>query len=119
MNPSEPVPAPLQPQRNLAIQRCCDARLRAFEECRSQNLHSYETNRAASDAFRAAMPELSGYENIRDFIACTAYGIVNNSIDPEVGSKFLYAAQIALGALRQEPKPKKRRSDRKNTPPTP
>jgi hypothetical protein len=54
------------------------------------------------------MPDLTGYENIRDFIACAAHGMLTGAIDPIEGPKFLYAAQVAVGALRHEPKePKK------------
>jgi hypothetical protein len=53
------------------------------------------------------MPDLSGYENIRDFIACTAHGMLNGAIDPIAGPKFLYAAQVAIGALSRQPKEQK------------
>jgi hypothetical protein len=49
-------------------------------------------------------PIYSGYENIRDFIACTAHGMVIGAICSTQSSKLLYAAQVAIGALRHEPK---------------
>jgi len=54
------------------------------------------------------MPDHSGYENIRGFIACTSYGMVNGLIDAIEGSKLHYAAQVSSSALRLEPKHHKR-----------
>jgi hypothetical protein len=54
------------------------------------------------------MPDHSGYENIRGFIACTSYGMVNGLIDAIEGSKLHYAAQVSSSALRLEPKHQKR-----------
>ena len=47
------------------------------------------------------MPDLAGHENIRDFIACVTQGMVIGAID---SIKLLYAAQVAIGALRCTPK---------------
>jgi hypothetical protein len=59
----------------------------------------------ASEAFRSAMPLLEGYDGIRDFIACTAHGILINAIPRERGGQLLYAAQVALAVLHREPRP--------------
>jgi hypothetical protein len=53
------------------------------------------------------MPQLSGRESIRDFIACTAHGILIGAIPPQQSGQLLYAAQVALGSLQREPKPQK------------
>ena len=50
------------------------------------------------------MPDLAGFENIRDFIACTAHGMIIGAIDSIEGAKLLYAAQVAVGALHHQPK---------------
>jgi hypothetical protein len=100
--------APGEPTRTPAVQRCCEARDRSLQESRARNVDNYDTRRFAAEAFCAAMPDLSGYENIRDFIACASYGMVNGLIDVIEGSKFLYAAQVAIGVLRYEPKDQNR-----------
>ena len=51
-------------------------------------------------AYRSAMPPLTGPENIRDFIACTAHGMLIEAIDGPDAARLLYAAQIANGTLR-------------------
>jgi hypothetical protein len=61
----------------------------------------------ANKAYLKAMPPLSGYENIRDFIACIAQAMLIDAIRGEQGGKLLYAAQVALGAIRSQPKPPK------------
>jgi hypothetical protein len=102
---SRSVPTrPGQPARTPAVQRCCEARDQSLIESKAQNTGSYNTNQFAAEAYCAAMPDLSGYENIRDFIACTSYGMVNGLIDAVEGSKFLYAAQVASSVLRHQPK---------------
>jgi hypothetical protein len=53
------------------------------------------------------MPLLSGYESIRDFIACTAHGLLIGAIDGVHGTRLLYAAQVALSSMRSQPAPEK------------
>ncbi len=54
--------------------------------------------------FRLTMPPLVGYRNIRDFIACTAQGVLLGAIDPKDSTKLLYAAQVATATLRTKPR---------------
>jgi hypothetical protein len=56
------------------------------------------------------MPSLSGDRNVCDFIACVSYGILLGAIKPDTGTKLLYAAQVALGALPKGEKAKARKS---------
>jgi hypothetical protein len=92
---------------NPAVSRCCEAWSRVFQA----ELANGEGNpRAAFEADRAycnAMPPLSGYENIRDFIACVAHAMLIGAIQSEQGSKLLYAAQVALCTVRNQPAPSK------------
>jgi hypothetical protein len=100
--------SPHPPARNAAVQRCCAARERSRQDSRIKKLDNFHTRERSDEAYRAAMPDLSGYENIRDFIACISHGMLTGDIHAIEGPKFLYAAQVALGALRHEPKePKK------------
>jgi hypothetical protein len=51
------------------------------------------------------MPPLLGAENIRDFIACVAHGMLIGVIENKDATKLLYAAQVAFSAQsRTEPK---------------
>jgi hypothetical protein len=109
---SPPAPGP-DPARARALKRCCDAWKRAFkahmDNCDEDN-EDGERFLAARDAgtvYCIAMSPLSGYENIRDFIACTAHGILIGAIPTEKSGRLLYAAQVALGALHYQPKPPK------------
>jgi hypothetical protein len=43
------------------------------------------------------MPAPDSLDNIRDFIACTAHGILIGAIPAERSSQLLCAAQVALG----------------------
>ena len=99
----KPAPEP-PPARNAAVERCCQARLRSLKNSREKHHDSYDTEVSAEEAYRNALPDLAGYENIRDFIACVTHGMVIGVIDSIDGPKLLYAAQVAIGALRCTPK---------------
>lgn len=107
--PLAPQPHPKQSQ--VAIKRCMAAWKRVYKE----NLEYAEPTRAekslaayrAGPAYCAAMPPLVGYENIRDFIACAAHGMLIDAIPEKRANQLLYAAQIALVSLNYEPKTQK------------
>jgi len=94
-----------------AIKRCCAAWQRAYEAKVAQGQGSSSQKIVAAflagPAFRKAMPPLAGYDNIRDFIACTAYGILIEAIPEKRANQLLYAAQVALSTLHHGPKPQK------------
>lgn len=101
---------------NEALERCVNAWRRNFELAsinpRDENLHrtgGAEENLFAieqgAEAYRNAMPLLAGYENIRDFIACVAYGMLKNIFCPEESRDLLAAAKIAMALLKKQPTP--------------
>ena len=91
-----------------AIKRCCAAWQRSFDAC----LEGKEVNaitraftiNAAGPAFYKAMPPLAGQENICDYIACAAHGILINAIPEKRANQLLYAAQVVLSSLNRERK---------------
>jgi len=108
------APAPrLQPDpaHAKAIKRCCAAWRRAFnaylEDCEGTSTDRVFAAHEADTAYCNAMPLLCSYEGIRDFIACTAHGILIGAIPPQKSGHILYAAQVALSSLQCEPKPRK------------
>jgi hypothetical protein len=98
-NPTETQHAAANP----AVARCCEA----FNRTYKANIAIGQTRPAAIDsaavAFREAMPPLVGHENIRDFIACVAQGILLGAIESSKSSKLLYAAQVALSSSLKQP----------------
>jgi hypothetical protein len=62
---------------------------------------------SASPAYCRAIHPLAGYENIRDFIACVAHGVLINAIPKKRVNQLLYPAQVALASLKCVPKPPK------------
>ena len=106
-----------------AIKRCCDAYNRAYkatmEKCRlnpgedglppdqAEMIDSAYASHIGSIAYRDAMPFLTGIDGIRDFVACVAYGIVNETIQPKKFKPLLYAAQVALSVFNSTPRPEK------------
>jgi hypothetical protein len=89
--------------RNAAIQRCCLAEKRSRRESKSKGRDIIETQICADEAYRKALPELVGYENIRDFIAAVTHGMVIGNVTAFQAEKLLDGARLALSALRQEP----------------
>jgi hypothetical protein len=115
----EPASAPaptLEPDlthARPAVRKCGAAYRRAFnaymETADEKDPHWAKSHAADKGklAFREAMPVLSSFEGIRDFIACTAHGILMGAIPQEQSGHLLYAAQVALATLQREPKPRK------------
>jgi hypothetical protein len=97
------LPGPDEFVRNSAVQRCVDARRLAIDEANGTRLQRYEIKEMGNRAYRGSLPDLLGFENIQNFIACVAYGMILNVFDPIESSKLLYAAQVALSAFRREP----------------
>ena len=102
----DPAPKPTSPK--TAVRRCCAANDRAYKaKCEERKEHQEADFYARTDgqkAFRDAIPMLAGCEGVRDFIACAAHGILINAIPQDRTSQLLYAAQVALAALRHAPK---------------
>ena len=108
-----PLPA-LQPnpkQSRAAIKRCCAAWQRVYDAYmvgkNGSGIAQVVAAHEAGPAYCKAMPPLAGYENIRDFIACAAHGILIDAIPQKRANQLLYAAQVALASLHYEPKPRK------------
>jgi hypothetical protein len=104
--------APISTAHNAAVERCCQARDRAIDAAGPLGLDKYQIKECGEKAYRAALPHLSGYENIRDFIACISHGVITGDIHPIEAPGLLYAAQVAISALRLEPKEPKDRKPR-------
>lgn len=102
-----PVPSgsnePITVPENPAVARCMKSWIRAFREARANNKSEYDSNQVAIKAYRDAMPSPCGYESVRDFIACVARAMLLGIIDGDDSTKLLYAAQVALGAVRRQP----------------
>ena len=74
------------------------------QEEEGDNDDDFFARQRAALAFRLAMPPLSGYQNIQDFIACVTYARLQKIIDREDASELLHAAQVALSAIRAQPR---------------
>ena len=92
---------------NPAVALCAEVWQNTNAATLKQTKSVYNAKSCAGEAYRLAMPPLSGYQNICDFIACVAYGMLLGAIKDENGTKLLYAAQIALAAVSRESKTSK------------
>ena len=99
----ESVPNP----ENPAIIRCMSAWKLTYQRELAKGQSDYTSTRNAGLAYRRAMPPLSGQENIRDFVACVAYGLLIEAINDRTGPKLLYAAQVAYITNRSQSAPPK------------
>jgi hypothetical protein len=83
---------------NPAVAHCCEV----WESTRRQALNAgcnmIIARVAAHKAFQKSLPPLTGLENIRNFIACVAHGMLVGAILSPDGARLLYAAQIAKSA---------------------
>jgi hypothetical protein len=103
--PAAEAPSPVP--ENPAIARCMNAWKRVYqEELAKPKSRDYASLRA-DEAYRSALPQLCGYENIRDFIACIAHAMIIGALREDQASKLLYAAQVAHSTLCRQPAPPK------------
>lgn len=86
---------------NAAVARCCDAGVTARRAAIAKGFPDYKATTAARDAYRKSMPPLSGSENIRDFVACVAHGMLIEVFSNTDSAKLLYAAQVAGGIAKK------------------
>ena len=100
-----------------AVALCNQAWVRVHAATRERSKNLYTAERCASIAFRLAMPPLSGYQNICDFIACAGYGMLLGAIKEKNAGKLLYAAQVALATVSKESKTQTRSERIDPTPP--
>jgi hypothetical protein len=96
---------------NAAVTRCCKAWTTAYRAARIAGTWGPACYIRANEAYRNAMPPLTTTQNIRDFIACTAHGLMMRAIETMIAPKLLYAAQVATSAQRRvfeekHPRPK-------------
>ena len=96
-------PVPGVAPKNPAIARCCEAWERRYEAEISKDDDYVLAAHYADSSYRDAMPPLTDYENIRDFIACATHGMLIEAILYQHGTQLLYAAQVALSTLRYQP----------------
>ncbi len=95
---------------NTAVAQCCEIMERTYldilapcnkrageseDECRSRAVD------AAARAYAEAMPPLTGPDNIRDFIACVAKGMLLEVFTGSQPTCLLYAAQVASTAAQR------------------
>jgi hypothetical protein len=103
---AEPEPQPAgRAGGNAAVQSCIRAWQYAYNKEFARIKDDYKAEKAALKAFRRALPNLAGYDNIRDFIACITYALVNEIMAENDVANCLDAAKIAIGHVRQEPRP--------------
>jgi len=88
---------------NPAIARCWEAWKHRFRAEEAKGQGDVTCAHYADASYRGAMPALVDHESIRDFIACTAHGMLIGAIPCENGTQFLYAAQVALATLHRLP----------------
>ena len=98
---NEPHKHPVE--SSSAVTRCCEAWNRAFKSEKMKREPYGPELRDARNAYCAAMPPLVGYENISDFIACVAQGVLLGAISESRSTRLLYAAQVAQNILRCRP----------------
>jgi hypothetical protein len=104
LNP-EPAPVAPVPEPISAVARCSAARNKARSDAFARSQPRYTADQEGANAFRSAMPPLLGADNIREFIACVAHGMLIGIIENKDATKLLYAAQVAFSAqTRTEPK---------------
>jgi hypothetical protein len=91
---------------NPSLVECIDDYMRAYKRAKRQGKDDESALESADKAYCLAIPLLTSNENVRDFVACVAHGMLRGSISGSAGARLLYAAQVAAG-IRTQPAPPK------------
>ncbi len=83
---------------NAAVAHCCEVWERTRRQARDEGNSVIISRVAAHKAFQKSLPPLTGGENIQNFIACVAHGMLIGAILSPDGARLLYAAQVAMAA---------------------
>src|ERR1700746_657523 len=83
---------------NTAVAHCCEVWERTRRQAREAGNSIVISRVAGHKAFQKSLPPLSGLQNIENFIACVAHGMLIGAILSQYGSRLLYAAQVAMAA---------------------
>ena len=89
----------LPPFEKSAVGRCNQAWVLARDHALATGMSPVSAILAGNKAFKYAMPTLVDADSIRDYIACVAQGILVGAIGDVLGTKLLYAAQVARSAI--------------------
>lgn len=103
--PPTPAPAAQQPCLTFAVKRCCSAYNQAHAAARSAGATDCAAREKGKEAFRKSMPCLTSRNDIREFIACVAQGMLLDVFFCDEAPKLLAAAKAAVGALPRESNP--------------
>jgi hypothetical protein len=80
---------------NSTVAHCVSVWTSTREESLADGKSKFDAGRDAALAYCAAMPPLSGHQNISDFIACVGYSMAIGIIQEERATNLLNAARIA------------------------
>jgi hypothetical protein len=100
----EEIAIPDRPADNPSISRCIRAWNRAYHKEIDDEQTEYDAEKAGKRNYLRGMPPLTGYANIRDFIACVTYASILDIISRYEAEHFLASAKVALGAIRRDAK---------------
>ena len=88
------------------IEACMNAWSRAHDEqAEHKGSSNWDCEKAGNKAYLRAVPSLSGYKNICDFIACINYASMIGVVSHDDAAHYLANARIALSAIYHQPKP--------------
>ena len=88
---------------NQALARCREAFETTCEDMLADGKSDCAARMKANQAYKSALPPLIGADNIRDFLACVANGMLIGAIDDDKAARLLYAARAAQSTLRNLP----------------
>jgi hypothetical protein len=94
--PNEDQSLPATSSPNRAVTRCSDAFTRVYKAEMAKGSLEIMAIKRAGRAFKNEMPTLIGCDDIRDFLACVARGILLDAIDPVQASRLISSARAAL-----------------------
>jgi hypothetical protein len=102
IQPAPVTTAPVSPIA-AAVNRCIAAHNNAYRACALANGDDWDRRNAGKNAYRLAMPRAETVTDVQGFIACVMHGMNLGVFDRYEPNQLLYAAQVALTALKHKP----------------
>ncbi len=97
-----PPAAPISPV-SAAVDRCMAAYKQAYRAAGTIGADRDERHDAGCHAYRLVLPRTETQTDIQAFVNCVTHGIAIGAFEGQEPSQLLYAAQVALSAVKQKP----------------
>ena len=86
-----------------AVEHCMAAYKMAYRAAGSLGANQEDRHNAGCHAYRLSLPLTQTETDVQAFVNCVTHGIALGAFEGQEPSQLLYAAQVALSAVKRKP----------------